>query len=355
MSRPTSNPDWATDAAYPAGSDDWSAQPNKVEPTSGMKGTGFIPQDEMGADYLNWLLGNHADWIAYLDAISGLNFGDGSDGDVVLDGVAVPSFMTLSTGVYTLQRDAYIDNLTLDAASAITLVTNGFRLYVRNTLTFDGAATPGIANAGENGTTTGGAGGAGGSMGGGATGGDGGFGITASTAGGSKTDSIGGAGGAGGDSFAAGDVGGSTALPTAAQGSWRHESTLHQGTIIGNGLVTTLLGGAGGGGGGQSTSTGGGGGGGGGVVMVAAKNIVLNTDAFISANGGDGGSVSGGIAAGGGGGGGGGIFLTYVTKTLNGNTLDVVANGGAGGTGDGGGDNGVAGSAGTIIEHEVGA
>lgn len=69
MSRPTTAPEWASDTNFPAGTDAWSATATKLEPTSGEKGTGAIPQTGFGAQKLNWLLANKADWINHLESV----------------------------------------------------------------------------------------------------------------------------------------------------------------------------------------------------------------------------------------------------------------------------------------------
>jgi hypothetical protein len=87
--KPDDLPDWAEDDDYPAGSDDWSAQPNKVEPSAGEKGTGFVPQDELAIDILNWLLNNRGAWIKHHEGMLNgrdFRFDDHFVGDVVDDG-----------------------------------------------------------------------------------------------------------------------------------------------------------------------------------------------------------------------------------------------------------------------------
>lgn len=65
--RPDVLPEWATDTNYADPSEDWDGQPNKVEPSSGMKAAGFIPADELGIDYLNYLLSQHAKWLQHVE------------------------------------------------------------------------------------------------------------------------------------------------------------------------------------------------------------------------------------------------------------------------------------------------
>lgn len=68
-SRPGTTPSWGTDANYPAGTDPWSSTPTRVAPTSGEQAAGYAPKDEPPAQWLNWLWGFAADWIAYFAAI----------------------------------------------------------------------------------------------------------------------------------------------------------------------------------------------------------------------------------------------------------------------------------------------
>ena len=229
--------------------------------------------------------------VASLDA-AGLDiFGDGSDGDVTV------------TADTTLTRDMFYNNL--NVAGGVTLKSNGFRIFVRNTLTLGTNAV--IDNSGSNGgTPTGGSGAPGGTLGGGggggtgassygggggggggcilvvartvswgagsrmvARGGNGGNGARSFTAangapGGSLPYGIGGAGGAGGTTEGAGGAGGSTnpALRTSVRSPIVAVAWFSVG----------LLGGGGGGGGGGCSAIGGnssgGGGGGGGAIVV---------------------------------------------------------------------------------------
>jgi hypothetical protein len=47
--------DWASDANFSAGSDPWSAQPTKVEPSGTIKGRGFLPGTTPPAGWFNWI------------------------------------------------------------------------------------------------------------------------------------------------------------------------------------------------------------------------------------------------------------------------------------------------------------
>jgi hypothetical protein len=311
-----------------------------------------------------------ADLNALQDAIIDLylggrgQFGSGSDGAATMDGaVAAPAWATKSGSTYTAQRDAFVTDLTIDTA---TLDMNGFRLYVKGTLTLAGTSPlikcNGLPGAGQ----VAGAGAHRASMFGGGNGGAGGIQNGAGPAAGSNavnspkfsgTAQNGGAGAVGDPG--GGGAGGSALAVIANAGGWDHTSTLFLGYVIGESsgtsLLTGLTGGAGGGGGGADDgglSDGGGGGGGGGVVGVAARFITISANATIQAKGGAGGNGAGNHAGGGGGGGGGLIFLTYGLLTLNGHTLTRDVTGGAGGTGL---NNGATGVTGVVIEHDLGA
>jgi len=277
-------------------------------------------------------------------------FGDGSDGAATLDGVAAPAFTGAPVGsVYTMVRDAFLTNLTVNAG--ITLNTGGFRLFVNGIMTIaatgivmrDGnAGALGVAGAALAANTLGAshAGGAGGNNAVGTAGTNG----TQQLPGGTGA---GGAGGAGGGN-AGGAAGTYTAL-TAAQGSVRSLPNALIGSAVSQAGVVALRGGSGGGGGGSSaaTTTGGGGGGGGGVVMIAALTLVNN--GRISARGGTGADASGGAGDSGGGGGGGGGDVILITRSKIG-TGTVDANAGAGGALHNAGIAGAAGANGNVLQ-----
>jgi hypothetical protein len=266
-------------------------------------------------------------------------FGDGSDGDV-----------TISSPT-TITRDMYYNNLVLTD----TLTTNGFRVFVKGTVSGAGK----IANngsAGGNGTT-GGAGGAGGTA-------HTGYFINvagvaapncvnnsnaiAGNDGTSPTDALhiavagnGGKGGRGDSGAGAapnGGTGGTGVITTQVIGKLAL-NTIHLIRLSNGTNVTYKIGGSGGSGGtggdtnfGSTTSgSGGGGGASGGLVFLCAK--IWSGTFTIEAKGGgggNGGNASGDAAGGGGGGGGsGGFALTiYKTKTWTGS---YVLTGGAGG------------------------
>jgi hypothetical protein len=271
--------------------------------------------------------------------------GDGSDGDVVL-----------GAGTTTLVRDMFYNNLTVPAGS--TLQVDGYRVFVRGTLTLEGEITrTGLAGASVGGPPAAGGAGVssvnrplGGTSGGGA--GNSGAGSagtnTASTAPGYTAS--GGAGGAG--TNAAGAGGTATPVPAPGSGGLRMAVWAIMGRASG---TSSQVGGGPGGGGGGGTfggpgvgAIGGGGGAAGGYLVVAAG--IITGAGSITANGGAGGAGhgdgAGATAAGGGGGGGGGIAVVY-----SGNNVfpTVTANGGAAGAGYSGGAAGNAGPAGQVM------
>jgi hypothetical protein len=306
-----------------------------------------------------------ADLNAMQDAIVALFtfagvFGDGSDGNLILDATNPATGMTRASNVYRMDRDIYANDLTM--SSTAVLWTNGFRLFVRGTLTIPAANI--ITNFGFNAVgTTHGAGASEGSVGGGEAGGDGGAGSSNGTAGNLTTQSLGGSGGDGGDGFDSGTntggAGGTATAPAAARGGYKNLVTMQTGTIMGlvasASVTTALKGGAGGGGAGGATSggdqsNGGGGGGGGGVVLICAAYV--SHDGSIEAKGGNGGdavTIAGaGDSAGGGGGGGGGLILLFDGQRTGSGTFSV--DGGDGGAPDSAGEAGDPGAVGTVLE-----
>lgn len=309
-------------------------------------------------------------------------FGDGQDGDVTINSgaftVAVGGTNLITNNV--LQRDAYFNNLTLNGGD---LQTNGFKVFVKETLTMTsgvirhypssgptngnngtGAAggTGGLAGAGANGATT-----TNGVLG--TAGGNGGFNAnglqppatpTAITVGRTAP-----ANGAQGGPSGQGQTGGqrNATASTNALGDrlpWTHLFT----AILfrqASGLSPTLANFVGqavaGGGGAGSPSSGGGGGGGsggsGGAIVLAARVITGTTNivatGIAGANGGNGGGTNAGGGAGGNGGSGGWITLIYRDKSGWSGTYDVSGGGaGTGGTGIGTGSNGTNGSSGNV-------
>jgi hypothetical protein len=301
-----------------------------------------------------------------LDAAGG--YGDGSDGDV-----------TIAAGTTTLAKDMYYNNLVVTG----TLVTDGFKVFVKGTLSGAGTINWGTPNNGGNGgnasTTVGGTAGAAGAAGGtgilknkagvaGAAGRNQGTtsGVPGNT-GLASDPSIGVAGVAGGSTPDGGTAGaaGTLTTPNLSFGKllWRTADLLDvdtDGTI--DFLLTSAGSGSGAGGGGSdgAGSSGGGGGGSGatgGIIFIMAKTWAGTfTISNIGGNGGNGGNGAGaqGDGAGGGGGGSGGVTVViYGTKTWTGSH---TLTGGTGGTAGTGGNPGTAGANGTTgVSYEISA
>jgi len=153
-------------------------------------------------------------------------FGDGNDGDIQLldDNCTVTggegsagktddsnitderntTICTRSGGTWTMQGDWYTNSLHIDDKNgATTLDTNGFRLFVKQTLTIDASCvisnngSDGQAGSGRTGNGNGGAGGTGGTLAPGTDGVFGGYGGLASSSSGTKADGKRGGGGGG--------------------------------------------------------------------------------------------------------------------------------------------------------------
>lgn len=248
-------------------------------------------------------------------------FGDGSDGSV-----AISSNTTLS-------RDMYYSNLTVN--SGYTLNTNGWKIYVKGTLSGSGI----IAN-NANGVT----GAPGNSVGigqNGAAGGAGGAILDGTGSAGSTPSTTIGYGGLGGSGGASGGAGGGTGNQTyIPERIVRHDHIIN---------MAYKAGGQGGGGGGgangsalEAGSAGGQGGGGGGVVFIAAKTINFSGPfEAIGGVGANGASNDNGTGGGGGGGGGGFIYIVALDIIQLASALNII--GGSGGTGSASGTQGSAG------------
>lgn len=295
-------------------------------------------------------------WPPSASQLSPCFYGDGSDGTATADGAGAVTGMTgPSANVYTVSRDVFFENLTIN--SGVTVKTNGYVVHVQDTFTVDagGVLDSSGTNGGNASAVAGGTAGSGpatGTLNFGQNGGAGGAPTVNGTAGVSTTDSLGGSAGAGGAGFTgtAGAAGTATA-PVASKGTLRSMPAAAVGQLMGIGGSGTSYaqggaGGGGGGGGSGGTGGGGGGGGGGGPVIVLAKT--LDNQGTIRSNGGNGGNGAGALQGGGGGGGGGGGFV--VTAYGPGSTAGTIqVNGGTGGTAGGGGTVGANGSTGTVI------
>lgn len=65
MSRPTDDPQWATNTNYGAGS--YSGNANKSRPSAGVIAEGFDPGAGIPAEWLNYWFSNHGLWLKYHD------------------------------------------------------------------------------------------------------------------------------------------------------------------------------------------------------------------------------------------------------------------------------------------------
>jgi hypothetical protein len=318
-------------------------------------GAGFVAILEYNLANTRWELLNPK------VAVSPLLWGDGSDGNVTVNGAV------------TLSRDMFYNNLTLTAGAA--LKTNGYRIHVAGTLDISAAPAGAIfwnGSTGGNGVVNGP--GTGGAI------------LTSANLGGSPAGGAGGASGSaspgvagnnGGATIIGGTGAGNTYLPGAAASvSFKGTSFpgFPAGTQIQGTAVFLPLGGASGGGGGAdalSAGAGGGGGGSGGGVIVIIANIIARgsnvTAGIIQVKGGNAGNGYGiGVAGGGNGGGsgGGGGWLVIVFGTTTGSTIvnAIDVSGGSGGTGGNssgggnvGGGGGGSGGTGTVNIYNLSA
>ncbi|MFA6006923.1 MAG: hypothetical protein WC764_04350 [Candidatus Paceibacterota bacterium] len=308
------------------------------------------------------------------------DFGNGSDGELALDGTnTYASILSKAGATYTALRDIFATNIVF-SGSAI-LVTAGYKIFANGTVSGTGTIRNNgtVGSAGTNGTGSDtNAGGAAGTSAPGVTvpspaapgaGGQSSYSGPSNpgVAGGAVTfeyfTTAGSAGGAGGGagSPGAGGAGGSEG----SQIAWRPFSINQANqwfSFSGASLIVMQVapGAGGGGGGGEGTNVGGGGGGGGGgaggFVFCAFANIIGSiTFEAKGAAGGNGGTDAGANSGGGGGGGGGnGGIVLVIYRYSSGYTTDVTSGAyGAGGTGTNPGSNGVVGSAGIAIALQI--
>jgi len=263
-------------------------------------------------------------------------FGDGSDGDATI------------TGSLTASRELYYNNLSITGTGSIK--PNGYKIYVKETLTIQTSASINDDGNAPVGTTGGVALTARNYLGGASGGGANSIlnAVASGINGGGSTNasfnslSLPPTGGIGGTAGArAGGTGGG-ASQTSPHQKWN--GRWYDGRWTGG----AFNGGGGGGSGGCAVAdpalASGAGGSGGGVVWIAAKNVVNN--GRISANGGNGGNASGSAGASAGGAGGAGGLVCLVTKSTSYGV--ITANGGSGGTGVVGGGSGGPGSSGSV-------
>ena len=75
-------------------------------------------------------------WNAYYNESVDSVYGTGADGDAVLDGTTTVLSMAPSSSVYSMTRDMYFNDLTINAS--VRLAPNGYRIFVKGTLKFVG-------------------------------------------------------------------------------------------------------------------------------------------------------------------------------------------------------------------------
>jgi hypothetical protein len=70
MTRPTTPPTWATTTNYNDPGEDWHNTPTRGStPSSGERADGLRPNTGLPAQIVNFIAGNHGDWIDYLDSL----------------------------------------------------------------------------------------------------------------------------------------------------------------------------------------------------------------------------------------------------------------------------------------------
>lgn len=275
-------------------------------------------------------------------------FGNGVAGDVTIDENSV------------LNEDLYAENLVIEEET--DLDPNGFRIFVRGTLTINGAIRS-VGNPGE-----GANGGVGtldpqeGTIGGGQAGHAGGAFAANGANGVPLTHSLGGQGGSGGgNGVQTGGTAAAVGIEVNEGGLAIANSAISM--ILGRSLAGHLIEGGGGGASGCGATLGGSGGGGGAGgrnIMVAAARVIFGPDGVIESRGGDGadGGDSTGVdsrGAGGGGGGGGGL-VALIYKNISAGFDENVrlrSTPGEGGAGSAGTGTGAAGNPGADGEPGV--
>ena len=311
--------------------------------------------DSTQATGVKWANSAGASWVFY---------GTGNDGNA-----------TVSSGTTVLTRDMYYNNLTMSGTGKIN--TNGYKIFVANTLDLTAATAGAIFVSGGAGST-GGGGGSAGPVNGGAggtrayttagtvgtatgtgTGGQGNLGAGGTGSGANANGlSNGGNGGTGGNG-GAGSVG--------AGGSGNGINSLSPVLILtpstnliaGVSLINGGVDASGGGGGGgdnvsQYGAGGGGGGAGGGVLFLSVNTINRGAGTAVGAIGATGGtggqggpgSTNAGGGGGGSGGGGGWVYIMYSILSGTAATGAIDISGGAGGNGGTAGTGGIGGNGG---------
>lgn len=76
-------------------------------------------------------------WLGYYNESPSHIYGTGSDGDATLNGSTTVLSMAPSSSVYSMTRDLFFNDLTINAN--VRLAPNGYRIFVKGTLKFTGA------------------------------------------------------------------------------------------------------------------------------------------------------------------------------------------------------------------------
>ncbi len=69
MPKPTSVPEWATNASFVSPGDPWDGDPTKVVPPAGKIAEGWEPTEEPPAEFFNWLSNLVGQWLAFLNPL----------------------------------------------------------------------------------------------------------------------------------------------------------------------------------------------------------------------------------------------------------------------------------------------
>jgi hypothetical protein len=267
-------------------------------------------------------------------------FGDGSDGEVTLDGVAEVAWATRAGSEYTMTRSCYATRLFINPG--ITLVPHSYPVFATVKIQNEGI----ISGNGAAGASTGGAGAsrgpglyAGGTAGGAGTAG-------AGTAGTNVTGgfAVGEGGGGGKGPSGVGGAGGTVVNPGVVD-VLRVAARLLAGSMNFGGTVRNFAGAAGGAGGGGNSAVKGAGGGAGGDIVALYSPTITNLGTITTAGGAGGTPTE--ANAGGGGGGGGGLICAYTLSEWTAGTTSVA--GGAAGAPSGTGEAGKAGGNGHVL------
>jgi hypothetical protein len=291
-------------------------------------------------------------------------YGSGIDGDIILNsnGSGTPSGFFYDNGAFTMTREVYARNITLNNTGGLFIRPNGFRLFCSGTCTCTGGQSiiECNGNSGYDGTITDGGNGAAAILSGlsyqlSSAGGKGGAYNNSTTAltGANTTNSFtnglygnGGNGGSGYNNIYVAVSGATTVKSSSLELSNYWNSYLNIYTMVNRSGVYYQggAGGAGGGGSGPGTQQGGGGGGGSGggalALFIKKFNVDSTNTIAIRALGGNGGNgyltSAPSNYAGNGGGGGGGGFILLCTSSSPSSSIEVSVSGGFKGSGSAG-------------------